>query len=95
MKTLGTIVLIAAIPVATFAGTVQVANDVDQARITTGADVRLKVGTELAVCTGRKCAGRGDSIRNGQGMDGTLRLSDNRGGQTNSGSSGSKKGPRG
>ena len=94
MKKFPMIVLIAVLPVATLAGTFKDGNDFEQVPIAAVAGVGLRASPELAKCTGRKCAGWGDMIRKGRGREGALRLSENRGGQTNSGSSGSKKGPR-
>ena len=91
MKTLPMIVLITVFPVASFAGTGNVDKDFEQAQITANTDVELKGSPEIARCTGTKCAGPGDTIRNEQGILGTQRVADNRGGQV---TSGDKKGSR-
>ena len=91
MKTLPAIVLVTLIPIATFASATSIWSGVGQGRMAPITAEEAIGSRDLARCQGTKCSGPGDRIRNGQEIQGTQQLADNRGGQV---SSGTKKGSR-
>jgi hypothetical protein len=84
------LLLVTLIPVAA-ANSANLGNDIGQGQLPPNTSVEILGNPELARCQGAKCAGRGDTIRNGQDMDTAEQLAGNRGGQS---TSGTKKGAR-
>lgn len=71
MKALPVIVLVALIPVATFASTASIGNGIGQGQTPPNTSEAMIGSFDLAKCQGTKCAGPGDRIRNGQDMIGS------------------------
>jgi hypothetical protein len=90
MKTLPMFVLVTLIPVAA-ASSANLGNSFGQDQMLPITLEKAMGNPELAKCRGAKCAGPGDTIRNGQDMDTAQQLAGNRGGQA---TSGTKKGSR-
>ena len=91
MKTLPVIVLVMLIPLAAASSSIHVWNGYGQGQVLPNTSEEAIGNPDLAKCRGTKCAGSGDTIRNGQDVDGTQRFAGSRGGQT---TSGAKKGAR-
>jgi len=91
MKALPVIVLVALIPVATFASTASIGNGIGQGQTPPNTSEAMIGSFDLAICQGKKCASQGDRIRNGQDIQGTQQLAGSRGGDA---TSGTRKGSR-
>ena len=91
MKTVAMVTLVALIPVGALAGHSSLENGIEQAQVPANTEQGLEGSPVLTKCKGRKCSGPGDTIRNEQDVQGTPRLSGDRGGEA---TAGDKKGRR-